>query len=197
MTTKLAHKKELTKQLASIATTVEEQRKSLAQQYESLSAQMNEKLGLIAKTEATESPGGGESSVTELKQDVANLEAKMEEIKEEALDQDPFCEDCSGKFKTGAYKCSEFRDNVMNKYGHSKEVASEAVMKLDPDNCMKRHEIDSDHADFCDYCIGDFAGGALRTSCGKRRDYFMSRYGMSLDVATEVIMATLPKSCIT
>mmetsp|Transcript_19429 Transcript_19429/g.26965 ORF Transcript_19429/g.26965 Transcript_19429/m.26965 type:complete len:261 (+) Transcript_19429:27-809(+) len=193
--TQLAHKKVIDQQLEGIATTIEEQRKSLAQQYESLSAQMNEKLGLIAKTEETEAPGG-DSNVAELQQVVANLQEKMGEIKEQEFDQDAFCEDCAGIFKKGAYKCSEFRDTLMNRCGHSKKVASEAVMKLDPDNCMKRHESDSDHAKFCEYCIGNFVGGALRTSCRKRRDYFINKYGNSLELATEAVMALDPANCI-
>mmetsp|Transcript_17304 Transcript_17304/g.24041 ORF Transcript_17304/g.24041 Transcript_17304/m.24041 type:complete len:286 (+) Transcript_17304:93-950(+) len=210
------HKKVLDQQLESMAMAIEQNHKSLGKKYESFSAQMNERLKMLTKIEEedqgtesdkstnqeekdTQNSKDDTNDVANLLQEIAKLREEMTNIKEEmAFDKGTFCEDCTGNFADGGkMKCSEYRDALMGHHKHTKEIASEAVEKLDPDNCKLKHSDPKDHGTFCAGCTGQFVGGALVTKCGKRRDYFMSKYGKSKEVATEIVMATDPVNCIT
>mmetsp|Transcript_32259 Transcript_32259/g.47683 ORF Transcript_32259/g.47683 Transcript_32259/m.47683 type:complete len:277 (+) Transcript_32259:88-918(+) len=214
--TKISHKKAIEQQLESIANKIEQQHKSLAMQYDSFSSQLSEKLKKVSKiqnqanidqsetddegnsTSLQENLDDSESKVSKLRDEIAKLQEEMGKIHGEMeFDQSTFCEDCTGNFEGGKLhvKCSERRDWLMEKFQHSNEVATEAIEKIDPDNCKKHHQDPSDHAIFCEDCVGQFSGG-LRIKCGKRRDYLMQNYGDSKEQATEAVMSMDPINCV-
>lgn len=215
--TKLSHKKAIEQQLDNIANRIEDQHKALATRYESFSSQLNEKLGKFSKLEdevnsekmeiddeeetsyLQQKLDVSEANAAKLQDEIAKLQGEMEKLKEEMeFDQSTFCGDCTGNFLAGKLqvKCSERRDWLMEQFEHSKEVATEAIEKIDPDNCKKHHQDPSDHAVFCEECVGEFFSNNLRIRCGKRRDYLMNRHGDSKEHATEAVMSMDPVNCV-
>jgi len=203
---KRSHKKAMERHIEYVANAIEEQQQSLAKQYDSLSSQLNEKLGLAWMYEDRDTGGSSlmqqklqdsEASVATLQEEIAKLRKGMEKIEEKmAFDQDSFCGDCIGNFEGGKLhvKCSERRDWLMEAHNHPKEVATEAVEKIDPHNCRKDHQIDGT---FCEECTGSFSEGKLRVKCGQRREHLMSKYGDSKEKATEAVVAMDPIKCVT
>lgn len=200
---KRSHKKAMERHIEYVANAIEEQQQSLAKQYESLSSQLNEKLGLVwmyedrDTGESSEKLQDSEATVATLKKDITKLRKGIEKIEEEMdFDQDTFCGDCIGNFEGGKLrvKCSERRDWLMEAHNHPKKVATEAVEKIDPHNCRKDHHFDGT---FCEECTGSFSEGKLRVKCWQRRKHLMGKYGDSLEKATEAVVAMDPINCVT
>mmetsp|Transcript_37558 Transcript_37558/g.55302 ORF Transcript_37558/g.55302 Transcript_37558/m.55302 type:complete len:257 (+) Transcript_37558:58-828(+) len=81
-----------------------------------------------------------ETEITNLKNDLNNNKDKLEEVKKEIetekVDLSLFCVECSFDYNGLKTTCGNRKDYLMNVHKDEEDVATEAVMKWDP-NCKK------------------------------------------------------------
>mmetsp|Transcript_22503 Transcript_22503/g.34006 ORF Transcript_22503/g.34006 Transcript_22503/m.34006 type:complete len:222 (-) Transcript_22503:44-709(-) len=161
---KIRHRKAIEHQFKVLADVIQEQQDSLKKQQDSLSGAVSSLTTAtvtvskshheeeIKKFESRHDNHDEEISILKAglkkKEEHSNaLETQLNELRSQLAEiqkkigfdhASTFCEECIGTFGSLRTTCGKRRHYLMEKYQTPKDIATEALIKLDPENCGKK-----------------------------------------------------------